>query len=111
MEKAMDPFDGEPELETHPDIETVTTTLIAIMTRSGTQTDKEEIGEPEDREKQASPQIPCGQTTQLVLDVPTDSEEEPEAPEAALPDLQSDDEESIEETANEMSAGDRMVAD
>eukprot|EP00918_Siedleckia_nematoides_P090676 GHVU01199297.1.p2 GENE.GHVU01199297.1~~GHVU01199297.1.p2 ORF type:complete len:115 (-),score=19.65 GHVU01199297.1:70-414(-) len=93
MAKAMDAFDGEPELETHPDIATVTTTLIAVVTRSGTQTGTEEI----DTEEQSSQQIPCGQTTRLVHDVPMDSEEEPDDPEAAVPDLRSDDEDNTEE--------------
>ena len=74
----MDQLDGEPDLETHPDIETVTTTLIAVLTRSGTQTER--YGE-DDTQEPLSPQISCGQPAQLVPDISTEDEEEPMTPE------------------------------
>ena len=83
-------------METHPDIETVTTTLIAVLTRSGTQTLEEETCESEAVAVPLSPQIPCGQPTQLVTDIPTESDEDvPGTAESVLPELRSDNEEDL----------------
>ena len=53
----------------------MTTTLIAVLTRSGTQTQEDETCEIEETEAPLSPQISCGQPTQLVTDVPTEYRE------------------------------------
>ena len=87
----MDPLDGEPDLETHPDIEKVTTTLIAVLTRSGTQTQEDETCEMDEIQEPLSPQIPCGQATQLVDDIPTESDEEREIAEGTLEDNEEED--------------------
>ena len=102
---ALAPQDGEPDMETHPDIETVTTTLIAVLTRGGTQTQEEETCESEVVAAPLSPQIPCGQPTQLVTDIPTESDEDvPGTAESVLSVLRSDDEEDL-------TASDRLTAD
>ena len=42
MEQEMEPYDGEPTLEPHPDIEPVKTKLIGVVTRSGRATSEAE---------------------------------------------------------------------
>eukprot|EP00919_Chromeraceae_sp_WS-2016_P020731 GHVR01049220.1.p1 GENE.GHVR01049220.1~~GHVR01049220.1.p1 ORF type:complete len:101 (-),score=18.84 GHVR01049220.1:247-549(-) len=87
----MEPFDGEPEYDSHPDVPPVQTTLIAVVTRSGRET--------EQKESLATPkpiivtELPSGQATQLVWDIPTDTDSEEDEVQESVPESQDSTEE------------------
>eukprot|EP00918_Siedleckia_nematoides_P033913 GHVU01073747.1.p1 GENE.GHVU01073747.1~~GHVU01073747.1.p1 ORF type:complete len:212 (+),score=34.34 GHVU01073747.1:1-636(+) len=99
IRKALEPFDGEPEMEVHPGIPPAVTAMIAVVTRSGRGTGSGSKP-PERKEEEGTVtmgnerELPCGQPEQLVPDVPTDSEGETGSAGEGMTDLGSDTDET-----------------